>query len=438
MGSLGSMVSHAWRLAMTDTAYDRLPYACVPVEWTAPERLAVAALLHGGPRSPQRGYRVLELGCGNGANLLPLAYYRRHSQFIGVDYASTQCRVAEARARALELDNVRFIHADFAEANALLEGSFDFIIGHGIISWVAPATRDRLLALCKVRLADRGLLYLSYNALPGWSVRGLVRDFLLARTQQEASLLGQAAAAQDLARALVPCLESETQPFARLMAAELQLVRDGHASYIAHEYLAAHNHPYWRSEFNALASSVGLAHVADADFNYGSGRVAAELPRDLHRFDRAPRDREDIIDLLSHRQFICSMFTHAPFVAQPATIAELAELHVAACLRPTDPAAPMSRWGHPSGYEVDVSEPALRSLFAELSGRWPRGRRMGALAECRDILDDILLLQRNGLLELRRADAGEFEADAGRLRELEAQWSGYSTTAYHTRVAPLG
>ena len=64
--------------------YDELPYQSFPIEWTAPERLALASLLHGGPRPLLDGYRVLELGCGSGANLLALAYYRQHVTFLGV------------------------------------------------------------------------------------------------------------------------------------------------------------------------------------------------------------------------------------------------------------------------------------------------------------------------------------------------------------------
>src|SRR5262245_7341568 len=96
--------------------YDELPYHSYPVEWTAPERLALASLLHGGPRPPSKKYRVLELGCGAGANLIALAYYRRHAIFVGVDGAATQVETARQRAAALGLANIEFHHADFRPA----------------------------------------------------------------------------------------------------------------------------------------------------------------------------------------------------------------------------------------------------------------------------------------------------------------------------------
>src|SRR5262249_26481110 len=102
--------------------YDELPYQCYPIVLTAPERLRLASVLDGGPRTPLDAYRVLELGCGNGANLLPLAYYRRNATFVGLDGARSQIAVAQARKAALGLSNLQFIHADFLDASRRLSG----------------------------------------------------------------------------------------------------------------------------------------------------------------------------------------------------------------------------------------------------------------------------------------------------------------------------
>src|SRR5271157_1565074 len=110
--------------------YEELPYKSFPIEWTAPERLALTSLLHGGPRPPLDNYRVLELGCGNAANLLPMAYYRTHAAFVGVDGAGSQIEVARARKSALGISNIEFIHADFLTTSQQLSGGFDFIIAH--------------------------------------------------------------------------------------------------------------------------------------------------------------------------------------------------------------------------------------------------------------------------------------------------------------------
>ena len=137
-----------------DNPYDELPYACFPVEWSAPERLALAAVLHGGPRlGVDRAYRVLELGCGNGANLLPLAAYRPQAEFVGLDNAASQVAIARERQSQLGLENIEFVRADFCRASEHLSGRFDFILAHGVFSWVPLATRDAILSelgLCAV------------------------------------------------------------------------------------------------------------------------------------------------------------------------------------------------------------------------------------------------------------------------------------------------
>lgn len=81
-------------MATTDwTPYDELPYESHMIPWAAPERLAMTSVLACGPRPPLAGYRVLELGCGDGTNLVSLAAERRHALFVGLDGAGSQIAV---------------------------------------------------------------------------------------------------------------------------------------------------------------------------------------------------------------------------------------------------------------------------------------------------------------------------------------------------------
>ena len=254
--------------------YDELPYRSLPIEWSAPERLALASLLHGGPRPSLDSYRVLELGCGNGANLLPLAYYRRHAEFVGVDGSPERYRDRGSPSRRARAGQSRVRPIELPACQREIAGLFDFIIAHGIFSWVPEQTRDALFALCANRLRPGGLLYLNYNTKPGWNVRGMVRDLLLANTAGVTSLERRVELARDVAAKLAASLEAAgDHPYTRLLENEFRFVRDSDPSYVAHEFLAADNHPYWRREFVALARRYGFEHVADADFNYSSGRI---------------------------------------------------------------------------------------------------------------------------------------------------------------------
>ncbi len=226
-GKLRTMGNDSSKLVCSGNPYDELPYKSFAIEWTAPERLAVASLLHGGPRPPLDGYRVLELGCGNGANLLPLAYYRQHSEFVGVDGAASQIELAQERASALGLTNVQLIHADFLIANEALCGPFDYIIAHGIFSWVSQEVRDGLLRIFTRLLRKGGLLYLNYNSLPGWNVRGMVREFLLAQTSAVFGLGARARLAREVAAKMVSALSDMEHAYSQLLANEFFFVADG-------------------------------------------------------------------------------------------------------------------------------------------------------------------------------------------------------------------
>jgi SAM-dependent methyltransferase len=420
--------------------YDDVPYKSLPIEWTAPERLAVAALLHGGPRTPLHTYRVLELGCGNGANLLPQAYYRRHAAFVGVDAARSQIERAESIRSALNLSHVEFIHADFLEADARLAGQFDYIIGHGIFSWVPHPTRDALLRLCAKRLRPGGLLYLNYNAYPGWAVRGMVREFLLAQTAGTSELGLRATAAQAVSSRIVASVPAHEHAYAGLITNEFKFVCDNDVSYVAHEYLAEDNHAYWRSEFMALAAAHGFEFVADADFNYPTGRIPEGIASRLIEHCIVGRTVDDTVDLLCYRQLHSPILTNRPFHRRLPDADEFGALFVASCLQPciATTSGSHAMFHHPSGYEVEVKEDSIRVALDELGRIWPRGVRLGAIFhDVSRVMDDLHLLHRNGLIELRGVEMSDCPSEAAELRKFEIANGGYVTTAYHTREAAV-
>jgi len=422
---------------ITINPYDELPYRSLPIEWTAPERLAVASLLHGGPRPPLDTYRVLELGCGDGANLLPLAYYRRQGSFVGVDGAYSQIEIADSRKAALGLSNIEFIHSDFLTAANQLSGQFDYIITHGVFSWVPQDVRDALLELCAKRLSRGGLLYLNYNTRPGWNIRGMVREFLLAQTAGPASLQDRAHEAQDVAAKVVASLTVGEHPYSQLLSNEFRFVCENHVSYVAHEFLATDNHAYWRSEFLELTRRFGLEYVADADFNYSSGKIPEDLGSRLSMEGIVGRGLEDTVDLLCYRQLHTPILTRGSWPRQPPTIEEFSNLYIASCLTPcTSSDIEHQMFQHPSGYQVEAKEEVIRTALQALHPLWPRGVRIGEVfPNIAQVMDDLKLLHRNGLIELRCIEPGVYGACSDRLNKLEAHWGEYVTTPYHTREA---
>lgn len=413
------------------TPYDELPYRSVPIEWTAPERMALVSLLHGGPRPRLDGYRVLELGCGDGANLIPMAYFRRHATFVGVDGAHTRVAIAEQRRTSLGLANVSFVAADFTSAADRVAGPFDFIVAHGVFSWVDDDARDALLRLCADRLRAGGLCCLSYNTTPGWSVRGLVRDFLLLHTAAGKGLQARVDRAREVAAAMARELAGADHPYSQLLANEFRFVCENHPSHTAHEYLAPHNVAYSRQAFLDLVARHGLVHVGDADYNRPSGRLPEALPSVLARLPIDASLHGRAADLLCYRQMHSPLLSRG-FVPRAPDPAELAALTVASPLVCRDTSPGGARFDHPDGHEVEVRGAALTAVLRALESRWPRGTTVGeAFPDVAGVIDDLRLLQRNGMIELHAIDPEACGEDPEPLNRLERSWGGYETTAAH-------
>jgi SAM-dependent methyltransferase len=132
---------------------------------SCPDRLAVVTTLFGGEPAPPERCRLLELGCAEGAHLVPLAELAPESRFLGVDLDPRAVERGNETARRLGLANLTLEVADFRAICGRNE-RFDYVIAHGVYSWVAPDTRDALLALVAEVLGDEGVAYVSFNALP--------------------------------------------------------------------------------------------------------------------------------------------------------------------------------------------------------------------------------------------------------------------------------
>ncbi len=116
-------------------------------------------------------FTYCELGCGFGANLMVLAALYPKAQFYGVDFNAQQMHVAQNIAKKSDLNNLHFIECSFEDAvhNEAWFPKFDYIVFHGIYSWGNRDNQKHLITFCKQMLKTAGVVYNSYNALPGWS-----------------------------------------------------------------------------------------------------------------------------------------------------------------------------------------------------------------------------------------------------------------------------
>ncbi len=164
-------------------SYDEVPYSHQPYPQSHPDRLATLGRLFGLSPSPITHCRVLELGCARGGNLIPMAFHLPNSEFIGVELSARQAEMARKTVQDLNLDNVRVENASILDVDRSW-GTFDYIISHGVYSWVPEEVQDRILTISSRNLAPQGIAYISYNTYPGWHMRGMVRDMMLFHANQ--------------------------------------------------------------------------------------------------------------------------------------------------------------------------------------------------------------------------------------------------------------
>lgn len=366
-------------------SYDEFPYACYAYPASHPDRLSVVARLFGMTPAPLAGARVLELGCGNGANLIPMAQQMPDATFVGIDLSPRQIDDGRARVAALGLSNITLDAANIATAGASLP-VFDYIIAHGVYSWVPPAVQDALLAICAGHLSAQGVAYVSYNTNPGWRMRGTVRDFMLyhAKTFDDPKMqVQQARALLDFIAQSAP---NEDSPYARQLKAEVEELRSRPDSYLFHEFLEEVNLPVYFHEFVAHAGRHKLQYLGESEFT-------AMLPQNfpvpvqetLRRIAPDLVRAEQFMDFLRNRPFRQSLLVHRDVALTRAVDWKpLRDMEIGSPARPTTfPVDERSdakvRFDAPRGVSIQLGSPITKAAFSLLALRWPQSLPFGEL-----------------------------------------------------------
>lgn len=363
--------------------YDLLPYLSQSFPETHPEHLAVLGRLYGIPGAPPESCRLLELGCASGGNLIPMAWRLPGAYCLGVDLSARQINEGRAMIQALGLGNIELRQGDILDLE-LESGSFDYIIAHGLYSWVPEAVRTRLLALAARSLAPNGLLYLSYNVLPGWRLRGTLRDILLDACREASHPPHRLALAQAALQRLSTALSGLEALSARLLREEIARVQAAHPSYLYFEYLDTHNQAFLFRDIMAQVGAQGLAYLCDTELHmtYGASygdQVEAALA-DL----KDPVEWEQWVDFVTNRNFRQSLFHLAGTPVWPEiSIDEFDQLAFSSDLQPP-PKADLRRarsapFACADGSRFQVEHPLTKAVLIHLNQYFPSAFRLEEL-----------------------------------------------------------
>lgn len=368
----------------TASSYDAVPYESHAFRHSHPDGLAVMASLSGMQPAPVTKCRVLELGCASGGNLIPLAAQFPNSTFTGVDLSGVEIAEGNALIGELKLANIRLLHQSILEVE---KGEYDYIISHGVYSWITDEVKDRLLAICGGQLAPHGVAYVSYNTYPGWHFRGMIRDMMIYHTKHLTDPKQKVAQARALLDFLAQFAPAESA-YGKMLRDEANLVRQHKDYYLLHDHLEESNHPLYFHEFVERADRHGLQYLGEASISMMMTsnfppQVTETLKQVAHDIVRT----EQYMDFLRHRTFrqtlLCRKGVPLKRALGPEDVTRFligspARL-VAAQGAGAQGGAQPEQFVTPAGAFLTPGNPVTKAAFHVLAEAWPQSVAFDAL-----------------------------------------------------------
>ena len=367
---------------------------------------------------------MLELGCGDGGNALSIAQTLPDARVLGVDASPGAIERGTELARAAGLGNVELRCATFEQLgdgvgeptrndpgdsvgtgqSAKEPAEFDYIVAHGVYSWVPPQARGALLDCVKRCLAPQGIAFVSYNAYPGSYLRDMARDMLRYHVQGVSDPGERLTRAQELMKTIVEI--EQPSPFARVLREQMERMLGYSDALLFHDDLAEVSTPFYFHEFVEHAKARGLQFLSEADLFESQMR---EVPASAgHLMASLPEDavvREQYMDFFKNRMFRQTLICHdsAP-LDRTLDDAAIEDLWISSRARPregmdgegeegrasgeTQPVAHRSASAEdpeartfltPEGFSMTTTEPLVQAAMGALAEAWPRSLGFPAL-----------------------------------------------------------
>lgn len=355
---------------------ERVPDIGPPVPGSQPEYLETIGRLRSMQPAAAAQAAVLELGCGAGGNLLPLAERYPEARFLGIDASAERIETATRAAREVGLENVEFRRQDLLELDAA-PGTFDYIVANNVYSRVDPPERDKLLAVCRDHLAPQGIVYVSYQTYPG----SLVHDML--RTMMWYEAYGAASQTEIVARArqLLDFLQAALLPehaYGAVVLAETRELAAQDDGALWQDHLAALSNPVYFPQFVEHARSHALQLAGDAVVGIRLvDRLWPSAEQQLQAINQDELSREMFRDVVANRALRQTLLCHeSASVARSLLPEMLAGMYLEGPLRPKGEMADLSspaeaHFAGPGGARTSTDWPLVKAALVCLSEKWP-------------------------------------------------------------------
>jgi SAM-dependent methyltransferase len=357
-------------------SYEAMPFLGGTIAHAHPEFLETVARVRGMQPAAAAGARVLELGCGVGNNLLPTAERYPAAELLGVDFSGRQIAMAQATARECSLDNVEFRQQDILQLGFDL-GEFDYIIAHGVYSWVEAPVRDMLLAICRDHLAADGVAYFGYKTYPGWHLSDMIRQAMLDAAQGAIGPSEQIARSRmvlDFLQTFLP----QNDPLATSIRSDVSKLAQFPDDYLCHDYLESVSYPVYFRQFVAHAKSYALDYLGDAALGIRwAESLGPEAEQRLAAISPDPIQQETFRDFLFNRPFRQTLLCHqgVPLVRSTSPDS-LDGLYLEGGYRPQNEridfcSSADEEFVHQCGGRITTADGLLKAALGHLGEAWP-------------------------------------------------------------------
>ena len=308
-------------------SYDDVPYESSPYPNTHPAHLATMGQVFGMTPTAVEKARILELGCSSGGNIIPLALQYPKAEIVGVDLSQVQISMADKVVKDLKLKNIKFHAKSITDIKDEL-GKFDYIIVHGILSWVPEAVQKKVFEVCNNLLTKQGIAYISYNTLPGWNMVKSVRDMLIYHTKNFDNIHDKLAQSRLLLNFMNESLGNQDTPYAKVLKQETEILAKQPDFYLMHEHLEDNNFSFYFKDVVKMANDNKLQYLGDASL---ASMFVGNLPKDVSEKLGQIQDlarTEQYMDFIKNRRFRMTLLCRDDIKLQrslsPDTIRKLA------------------------------------------------------------------------------------------------------------------
>jgi methyltransferase-like protein/SAM-dependent methyltransferase len=300
------------------------------------------------------------------------------SKFVGVDFSGRQIEIGRQSIKSLGLENIHLEHASILDVDKTW-GGFDYIICHGVFSWIEKEVQDKIFAIIAHCLAENGIAYVSYNTYPGWHMREMIRHMMLYHVdqfQESGEKIQQARALLDFLVASVP---ADSGAYGQFLNSELELLRRCSDEYLFHEHLEQVNTPVYFHRFIERAKSYGLQYLAEAELRtMFTGNLPRTVGETLEHISPNIVQLEQYMDFVRNRLFRQTLLCRKNLPLQRAlSPAVLQNLLIASRTRPETELVDLSPGNNVtfraigSSAQIETGSAVTKAALVILTERWP-------------------------------------------------------------------